>query len=58
MKVKWKILLTSMTMWLIGEIYLGLLGIDDFSDYNQFLQDRINLILVVANSSRFNNATM
>ncbi|WP_172657281.1 hypothetical protein [Myxosarcina sp. GI1] len=57
MKVRWKILLTSMTMWLIGEIYLGLLGLDEFADYNQFLQDRINLILVVANSSRVNNLT-
>ncbi|VEP16559.1 conserved hypothetical protein [Hyella patelloides LEGE 07179] len=43
MKVRWKILLTSMTMWLIGEFVLNLVGLDEFADYSEFLQDKIRL---------------
>lgn len=55
MNVRWKILFTSMSMWLLGEFYLGLLGLDEFADYSQFLQDRINITTIVANSSRLYN---
>ena len=40
MKVRWKILLTSITIWIVEEISLNLVGLDDFADYTQFLEDR------------------
>ncbi|VEP11701.1 conserved hypothetical protein [Hyella patelloides LEGE 07179] len=47
MKVRWKILLTSMTMWLIGEISLNLVGLDEFADYGEFLQYKYILMATV-----------
>ena len=44
MKVKWKILLTSMTMWLLGEVTLNLVGLDEVADYSEFLQDKSQLV--------------
>lgn len=47
MKVRWKILLMSMTMWLIGEISLNLVGLDEFADYGEFLQYKYILMAIV-----------
>ena len=40
MKIRWKILLVSMSIWLVEEISLNLVGLDQFADYSQFLQDK------------------
>ena len=43
MKIRWKILLASITMWLVSEISLNLVGLDEFADYSEFLQDKSHL---------------
>ncbi len=45
MKIRWKVLLASMTMWMIGEISLNLVGLDEFADYSEFLQDKTHLLI-------------
>lgn len=55
MKVKWKILFTSTILWLSGEIYLNLAGLDEFADYSQFLENRIDWSSVVTNLIRVNS---
>ena len=44
MRVKWKKLLIKSTLWLMAEILLNLLGIDDIADYSEFLlaKDLVN----------------
>lgn len=44
MKVRWKILLASITIWIVEEISLNLVGLDEFADYSQFLQDKSRLM--------------
>ncbi len=44
MKLKWKKLLTRMTLWLLVEVSLNLLGLDDLADYSEFIFER-NLAL-------------
>ena len=53
MKVQWKILLTSMAMWLLGEITLNLVGLDEVADYGEFLQDKSQLISKARRSDTF-----
>ena len=53
MKVQWKILLTSMAMWFLGEIILNLVGLDEVADYGEFLQDKSQLISKVCRSDTF-----
>ncbi len=36
-KVLWQKLLIKTCIWLIGEIILNLIGIDDLADYSEFL---------------------
>ncbi len=36
-KVRWKKLLVESSIWLIAEIILNLIGIDDLADYSEFL---------------------
>jgi hypothetical protein len=46
MNAKWKKLLFKVTVWLVAEIYLNLLGLDNLADYSEFLFERN---VVVAN---------
>jgi hypothetical protein len=43
MKVRWKVLLIKIIIWLMAEVTLTYLGLDNFADYSEFLDDR-NLI--------------
>ena len=36
----WKKLLLRTTLWLVAEIYLNFLGIDDLADYSEFIFER------------------
>jgi hypothetical protein len=37
MKVKWKKLLVDISIWVIAEIVLNLIGLDDLADYGEFV---------------------
>ncbi len=39
-KIHWKILLTRSLFWLIAEITLNCLGIDDLADYGEYVFER------------------
>ena len=45
MKIRWKVLLLSMTMWMLGEVSLNLVGLDEFADYTEFLQDKSHFLI-------------
>ena len=47
MKVRWKKLLLRTTIWLVAEISLSCLGMDDMADYSEFIFER-NLTLLVS----------
>lgn len=38
--VNWKKLLINIAIWGLTEIVLGYVGLDNFADYTEFLQDR------------------
>ncbi|MDJ0510681.1 MAG: hypothetical protein QNJ64_15715 [Crocosphaera sp.] len=40
MKIKWKQLLIKGSLWLLIEIYLNFVGIDDLADYGEFVFER------------------
>lgn len=37
MRVCWKKLCIRLGFWILAEIYLGFLGLDDLADYSEFL---------------------
>ena len=37
MKIRWRKLLLKLTIWLVVEIVLNLMGLDDMADYSEFL---------------------
>ncbi|WP_416673260.1 hypothetical protein [Egbenema bharatensis] len=37
MQVKWKTLITKVSVWLLLELSLNLLGVDQLADYSEFL---------------------
>lgn len=43
---KWKQLITSLTLWVLGEALLGAAGLDDLADYSEFLSDRHGIVLL------------
>ena len=45
MKVRWKKLLVTSTLWLTTEIWFNVLGIDDLADYSEFICEK-HLILL------------
>ncbi|MBE9032556.1 hypothetical protein IQ266_22725 [filamentous cyanobacterium LEGE 11480] len=54
MDIRWRKLLVSLTIWLIGEVLLTSMGLDDMADRAEYLQQqyrdavpRHNLLLVV-----------
>lgn len=40
MKIRWKILLMKLAVWMLVEILLTCLGLDDFADYSEFLDEK------------------
>ena len=40
MNVRWKKLLVKTTLWLVAEIWLNFLGIDNLADYSEFIFER------------------
>ena len=39
-KRQWKNFLVKITLWLIAEIWLGYVGMDDLADYSEFIFER------------------
>ena len=37
MQIKWKKLLVKTVVWLVAEILLNSLGVDDIADYSEFI---------------------
>jgi hypothetical protein len=40
MKMQWKKVLVKATIWLVTEIILNLLGLDNLADYSEFLYEQ------------------
>jgi hypothetical protein len=40
MKLRWKKLLCQVIVWLVAEIILNLLGLDNLADYGEFVFDK------------------
>ena len=40
MNVRWQKLLVKTTLWLVAEIWLNFLGIDNLADYSEFIFER------------------
>jgi hypothetical protein len=45
MKVRWKKLLMTITLWVATEIWFNFLGIDDVADYSEFVFDQHLIVL-------------
>lgn len=45
MQVRWKKLITQTLIWLLAELLLNFLGLDDLADYSEFLFERNVIIL-------------
>ena len=43
MKIQWRKLLLKLTIWLVVEIVLNLMGLDDMADYSEFLLTHSNI---------------
>ena len=44
--IKWNKLITSFIIWLMAEIVLTSLGLDDLADYSEFVYERPILVLM------------
>ncbi|WP_019509584.1 hypothetical protein [Pleurocapsa sp. PCC 7319] len=40
MKVQWKKLLLKISLWLVTEIWLSFLGIDNLADYSEYVLEK------------------
>lgn len=47
MTVRWRQLLVSLSLWLIAEFALNLVGIDDLVDYSEYLFERHAIVFYV-----------
>ena len=45
MKVRWNKLLTKVVIWLLAEILLNFLGLDDLADYSEFIFEKEIVVL-------------
>jgi hypothetical protein len=60
MQIKWKTLIFKTTIWLVTEICLGFLGLDNLADYDEFLHSSAlafrhsSLVLAIDFSLLFN----
>jgi hypothetical protein len=48
MRLKWKNLLCQIAVWLVAEIILNLLGIDNLADYGEFVFDKDAIMITIA----------
>lgn len=44
MTIHWKQLIISLSLWLIAEFCLNLVGIDDLADYSEYLFERHDIV--------------
>ncbi len=44
MNVRWQKLLVKTTLWLVAEIWLNFLGIDNLADYSEFIFERNEIL--------------
>lgn len=44
-KVDWKMLTLRLGIWLLAEVSLNFVGLDDFADYTEFLFERDVIVL-------------
>ena len=44
-KLNWKMLILRLSIWLLAEVSLNFVGLDDFADYTEFLFERDVIIL-------------
>ncbi len=51
MNVRWKKLLVKTTLWLVAEIWLNFLGIDNLADYSEFIFERH--VIVISNHFKY-----
>ncbi len=55
-QVKWKKLLSYTVMWLVTEIILNCLGLDNLADYSEYIYSKYDLVgCVTKNWARHNN---
>ncbi len=40
MKIRWKILILKTIIWLVAEIVLNFLGLDNLADYSEFIFEK------------------
>ncbi len=40
MNIRWKILILKTTIWLVAEIGLNFLGLDNLADYSEFIFEK------------------
>ncbi len=45
MKSNWKTSLLRLSIWLMAEISLNLVGLDDLADYSEFIFERNQIVL-------------
>ena len=45
MTIRWQQLLVSLSLWLIAELFLNLVGIDDLVDYSEYIFDRHAIVM-------------
>ncbi|MEA5511454.1 hypothetical protein VB715_16905 [Crocosphaera sp. UHCC 0190] len=45
MTIKWKILISKLAVWIMIEIILNCLGLDNLADYGEFVQKRYPLLI-------------
>jgi hypothetical protein len=46
-KVYWQKLFILTLLWLLSEIFLGLLGLDDLADYGEFVFEPKAIVLII-----------
>ncbi len=40
MNIRWRILILKTTIWLVTEIFLNFLGLDNLADYSEFIFEK------------------
>ena len=51
MNIRWQKLLVKISFWLVAEIFLNLLGIDDLADYSEFIYENKNFAAKIGHIS-------
>ena len=51
MNIRWKVLFIKTIVWLMAEISLTYLGLDNFADYSEYLDERYLYSLIIVNNN-------